>query len=284
MAALEVPLVATDGGKVVADLILVNDAAAHMILCESKSGANIEVDQAKRYARVLPKTVVQGASITLPGTAEPSVETLYLGLEVHSERLALSLTSADVDYPLLTVAEKAISLTRREHASSLLQSALPERGVELLAPPVSYIPFDHDDLVEVFVSPVRAQLIKMQAAGEPSISCHSLTERTCAHFLLYGVAARAQLIKKVTSAARQIATEFPSTYQYHQAPGGGEGVIHILRTPEAHDARGRTQAYQALARPHTPRRRRAVDPNQLDLLQELEGVDESGDDDMEERP
>ncbi|MFJ4901441.1 hypothetical protein [Streptomyces sp. NPDC088727] len=280
---LEVPLRCGDGGKVVADAILVHDAAAHLVVCESKSGNNIEVEQALRYSEVTAQTVVHAVSLTMPHALEPSVEVLYLGLEAHSERLALSLKSADVAYPLLAVGKSSIKLARSEGASRHLRAALPSAGIDLTAPPLVYIPFDHDSDVEEFVDPVRARLVQAVTLGETEISIRVLSERSCPSFLMYGQAARSQLIKKVQRAARQITTEHPGTYAYAEAPGGGEGYIRILRTPEAYDARGRTQAYQALSR-QSPRRHLKIDPNQLDLLQELTGTDDSGSDNVEERP
>lgn len=280
---LEVPLRSGDGGKVVADVVLVHDATAHLVVCEAKSGNNIEVEQARRYSQVTAQTVVHAVSLTLSRAVEPSVEVLYLGLEAYSERLALSLKSAEVPYPLLTVGKASIRLARPEGASRHLRAALPGLGVELTAPPLTYIPFDHDSDVEEFINPVRARLVRAIAIGETEISIRVLAERSCPSFLMYGPAARGQLTKKVQRAARQIAAEHPGTYAYAEAPGGGEGYIRILRTPEAYDARGRTQAYQALSR-QSPRRPPKVDPNQLDLLQELTGTDDSGGDNVEERP
>ncbi|MFJ2476353.1 hypothetical protein ACIOWI_25810 [Streptomyces sp. NPDC087659] len=280
---LEVPLRCGDGGKVVADAVLVHDAAAHLVICEAKSGNNIEVEQAHRYSKITPQTVVHAVSLTLPRAVEPSIEVLYLGLDAYSDRMTLSLESAEVPYPLLSVADKSIKLLRADGASTHLRNALPGTGVDLIAPPVTYIPFDHDSEVDDFINPVRAHLVRATASGETEISIRALTERSCPYFLSYGQAARAQFIKKVQRAARQIAAELPATYAYAEAPGGGEGYIRILRTPEAFDARGRTQAYQALAR-QQPRRQPRVDPNQLDLLQELADSDDSGSDNVEERP
>ncbi|MER7069270.1 hypothetical protein ABT357_26995 [Streptomyces albidoflavus] len=280
---LEVPLRCGGGGKVVADVVLVHEASAHLVVCESKSGSNIEVDQALRYSDITAQTVVHAVSLTLPHAVRPSVEVLYLGLEAHSERLALSLKSAEVPYPLLSVGKASVRLTRAEGASHQLRDAFSGPSTDLIAPPAAYIPFDHDSEVHEFVTPVRARLVQAMALGETDVSIRVLAERSCPNFLMYGQAARGQLTKKVQRAARQIATEHPGTYAYAEAPGGGEGYIRILRTPESYDARGRTQAYQALSR-QSPRRRPAVDPNQLDLLQELTGTDDSEGDNVKERP
>ncbi|MER5293492.1 hypothetical protein ABT382_15610 [Streptomyces pharetrae] len=281
--ALEVPLSTGANTSVVPDVVLFHDVAAHIVLCEAKSGANVEVDQARRYNAVTPQRVIQATSINLPHAVQPSMEVLYLGLEEHAERLALSLDSAGVDYPLVAVSDKLIRLVAPERASEYLKTSLPG-GVELLAPPITYIPYDHESDDGEFLNPVRSQLVKAAALGERSVTVRRLAEDCCRYFPFYGKAARGQLLRKVTAAARQIARDSPDTFQCSLGPGKEDTIVRILRTPEAFDARGRTQAYQALSRRSRSRQRLQPDPNQLDLLQELGDGDDSEDDEAEERP
>ncbi|WP_405796709.1 hypothetical protein [Streptomyces longwoodensis] len=284
VVALEVPLSTGGNNSVVPDVVLFHDDAAHIVLCEGKSGANVEVDQARRYNAVTPQRVIQATSINLPHAVKPSLEVLYLGLEEHAERLSLSLESAGVEYPLLAVSDKAVRLVDPERASDRLKASLSGRGVELLAPPATYIPYDHESDVSEFLSPVRSQLVRVAALGESSVTVRRLAEDCCKYYAFYGRAARRQLLQKVTTAARRIARDYPDTFQCSLGPGKDDTIVRILRTPEAFDARGRTQAYQALSRRSRPRQRLQPDPNQLDLLHELGDGDDSEDDEAEERP
>lgn len=285
VAALEVPLACEDGGKVTADAVLMNDGAGHIVLCESKSGNNIKVEQAVRYGKISPATVVQAASITVPRTAALTVEVLYVGLHDHADRMVKSLESANLPYPLLAADGEVISLLRAEGASALLRAAMPEEPLALEAPPIVYIQLDHESEDSAFVNPVRSFLVQAAARREPTASVRVMAERVCPYFLSYGRAARGALLKKVQRAARLVVSEHPGTYAFSMEPGGGEGLITIRRTPEDFDARGRTQAYQALSRvTQTRSRRPQTDPNQLDLLQELADDGDSVDDDQEERP
>jgi hypothetical protein len=284
VVALEIPLSTGSNTSVVPDVVLFHDAAAHIVLCEAKSGANVEVDQARRYNAVTPQRVIQATSINLPHAVTPSMEVLYLGLEEHAERLSLSLDSAEVEYPLITVSDKLIRLVAPERASDHLKASLPRSGVELIAPPITYIPYDHESSDGEFLNPVRSQLVKAAALGESSVTVRRLAEDCCRYYAFYGRAARGQLLRKVTTAARQIARDSPDTFQCTLSPGKDDTIVRILRTPEAFDARGRTQAYQALSRRSRSRRRLQPDPNQLDLLQELGDGGDSEDDEAEERP
>ncbi|GAB2961360.1 hypothetical protein GCM10027075_71350 [Streptomyces heilongjiangensis] len=211
------------------------------------------------------------------------MEVLYLGLDEHAERLALSLSAAEVAYPLLTTSDKMIKLLRPDQASDHLVASLQADGVDLIAPPTTYISYDHESDDDEFDNPVRRELVKAAALGDSAVTVRRIAEGCCRYFAFYGGAARRQLLRKVGGAARRIAQEHPETYQCSLGPGGDDTIVHILRTPEDFDARGRTQAYQALSRRSRSRRPR-TDPNQLDLLQELGDGDDSEDDEAEERP
>ncbi|MGW2832099.1 hypothetical protein [Streptomyces sp. NPDC001286] len=285
VAALEVPLACDDGGKVTADVVLMNDSAGHIVLCESKSGNNIKVEQAVRYGKISATSVVQAASITVPRTAALTVEVLYVGLHDHAERMMKSLESAEVPYPLLVADDEVVTLLRMEMASEVLREAMPPGPLPLEAPPIAYIELDHESDDSVFVNPVRSYLVQAATHRETTVSVRVMTERVCPYYLSYGKAARGALVKKVQRAARLVVGEHPGTYRYTTEPGGGEGFITILRTPEDYDARGRTQAYQALSRVSQTRSKRSqVDPNQLDLLHELADDGDSEVDDQEETP
>ncbi|MEV2193510.1 hypothetical protein AB0I02_21350 [Streptomyces phaeochromogenes] len=284
VVALEVPLSCGASSSVVADAVLFHDALAHLVICEAKSGANVELDQARRYGRLTAQTVVRATSINLSRAAEPSMEVVYLGLEEHAERLSLSLTNAEVPYPLLTVSDKVVKLVRAAQASGHLRAALASEGVDLVAPPTTYVAYDHESDDAEFVSPVRTQLVKAAALGDKMVTVRRVAEGCCPHFAVYGKAARSQLLKKVARAARQIAREDSESYLCTVGPGGDDVIVYIRRSPEDFEARGRTQAYQALSRRSRSRQGPQTDPNQLDLLQELGDGDDSEDDEAEERP
>ncbi len=85
-------------------------------------------------------------------------------------------------------------------------------------------------------------------------------------------------MKKVGQAVRAIADAEPDTFAYQSATGSHEALVRVLRTPEDNDPRGRTQAWQANGRPRHTQRRHEPDPNQMDLLRELEVTDDVGGD------
>lgn len=109
------------------------------------------------------------------------------------------------------------------------------------------------------------------------VTVTTLTETIARHFGLYAHKAQLDLRGRVASAVDRVVATAPERFAHDRRTGSRpEGLVRFLKTPEDLDPRGRTQAYQALGR--SGRSRRTADPNQLDLLRELE----VGDDDEED--
>jgi hypothetical protein len=271
LVGLEVPVVG-QAGRVTVDALLFHEVAAHLVLCELKSGANAEEGQARRYAAIDPGAVVQAAHVTLPRRLQPSVEILYVCPSGHVERIRQSLTAANVTVPVLGVHEDKITLELSDAASEPLHRPFQGGPVRLIGPVLRLVPFDHDSPVEVILPHVRAELVALLAQRVPQVTMAALAERAAPYLGLYGRAARNRLVRRVGEVVRQLASAEPSTFAYEAPTANREGLVRFLRTPEDYDPRGRTAAYQALARRRDTRRRRAtaVDPNQLDLLAELD--------------
>jgi hypothetical protein len=280
LAGLEVPVLGADGAVKV-DAILFQDASVHLVLAETKSGANVEPDQARRYAALDASAVVQAGHVTLPRRVAPTAEVLYMCLGEHVSRIRQGLQAAGVTFPVMAVHDNKITLEAVDGISDQMRSAFSQGPVALLGPPIRIITFDHDSPVEVLEPFVKAELVVALTHRVPYVTISGLTERTTPYFGLYGRAARNRLTRQVDEAARRIAKADSGTFAYEAGTANREAMVRVLRTPEDNDTRGRTQAYQALARTgDTRRRRRRVsDPNQLDLFQELDEADDGDEDD-----
>jgi hypothetical protein len=172
---------------------------------------------------------------------------------------------------LISVDSRRITLVRSEFASASLKSGFPGDSVELLAPPPAIITIDHDSHVNDFVKKARPYLVRAAARRIEEVSIPRICEDIFFPvYRRYQTSVRNLIAKRFQSAFRQLAAEDPETYRYENVPGGGpDGVVRLLRKPEEFDNRGRTAAYQSLARVSKRRRPKPVDPNQLDLLIEL---------------
>ncbi len=284
LVGLEIPVV-SPSGSVVIDAVLFHENTNHLVQCESKAGANVEDRQAHAYAAVTAKDVVQAAYVDLKTRVEPTLETLYVCLAEHVGRIRQGVRAIGLALPILAIGQNRIELHDSENASQRLSGALAS-GIELDAPPARIIPFDHDTPDDVIKGYVLSTLVSMMASRVGHVSLTGLTEQTAKHYPLYGHRTQQKLRSKVEAAVRDIASGQPDNFSYEGRTGRRqEGLVRILRTPEDFDLRGRTQAYQAIGRQGRPPRRRRplVDPNQLDLLGELDAAD-TGEEDSVDAP
>jgi hypothetical protein len=282
LVGLEIPVISPSGGVVI-DAVFFHEDTNHLVQCEAKAGANVEERQARAYAAVTAKDVVQAAYVDLKTRVEPTLETLYVCLVEHVERIKQGLQAANLAFPVLAIGRSRIELYDSENASRLLSDGFAS-GLRLSAPPTRIIPFDHDTSVDVIKGHVLPTLVSMMASRVGHVSLTSLTEQTAKHYPLCGHREQQRLRIKVEAAVRAIVDDQPDKFAYEGRTGRRqEGLIRFLRTPEDFDLRGRTQAYQAIGRQGRPsgRRRSRVDPNQLDLLGELDAADTGEEDSLD---
>jgi hypothetical protein len=278
LAGLEVP-VTVGAGKVVIDVLLFHPERSILLACEAKSGSNIETSQARRYEALDASDVVLAANITLSKPVQPSVVPIYACLCDNIARIRQGLRVAELSFPIIGVCREHISFDLPEDAHDTLRRALPARSLRLDGPPVHVIEFDQDSPVSALLPAVRAQLVTALASKRERVSTPWLAEQTARYLAFYARAARQKLVRTIGEAARLIAESDAATFEYHGPTANDAGYVRLLKTPEDNDPRGRTQAYQALARSSQPRRKktRPHDPDQLDLLRELMQADDEED-------
>jgi hypothetical protein len=280
IAALEVPVGVGDA-RVVIDVLLAQDRIGLLLACEAKSGANVDEEQAAKYAVLDPQAVVLAGSVDLPDGVRPSVAVLYVCQEQHADRILLGLSRAGVAFPVLAVEQNEVQLLNTAYAPESLAAVLGPGATPMPAGIPRVVPCDHDSPVSVVRTQVRAVLVAHLSRRTAQVAAEVVAAETLTLLPIYGQAARNRFSRTVGEALRLIAAAEPDAFEYHRATGNREALVRFLRTPEDHDPRGRTQAYQALARQRSTRRRPAEqDPAQLDLLQELESSDNVASDDQ----
>ncbi|MEV5555814.1 hypothetical protein AB0L44_19335 [Nonomuraea wenchangensis] len=284
LVALEVPVMTTSG-KVMIDAVLYSNVTNRLIACESKSGANIEREQAERYAALAVNNVVLGARVDMRGRASPSLDVLYVCQEQHVERITLGLGEIDLNVGVLAAGRTKIELHNADYACDALREAFAS-PLLLKAPPPRYIPFDHESPVPEVVPPVRAALVRSLARRLPQISLTSLAEECAPHYALYAPQPQGQLRKRVEEAARQVCNESPDTFELVPRGNNRDGMVRILDHPEDRDRRGRTMVYKKLARRSggagTPHPSPYEQPDLLELLEQADESDRETTEDQEE--
>jgi hypothetical protein len=282
--AAEVPVNVPDG-RVVIDLVLFHPSSGRLLVIECKSGANIEEDQAAKLIQLTPELVVDAASVTVSSEAPLSVTVAYACLAEHETRIRLGLETAGIPVPVLAVTTDQVTLMNRAHAPVELADALPE-PVRFTHPIAARIPFDHDSPPEAIKPAVQAEIVAAMAQDLPSISITTLAEQVMPHLPMYARAAQQRFFRKVREVARGAAdTDESGRLRFEPDSSSHAARVVIAASPERHDRRGRTQAYQALFTDRKPPRRRAPGevPGQADLFAELDAAEQGMDEDEAER-
>jgi hypothetical protein len=275
LAGIEVP-VGVDDRTVVFDAIAFRQSQNRVLGVEAKSGRNVETDQAQRYQSVQVDDVVRAASINVQQEGSRSLQTLYVCLADHLERILVGLQNAGVDFPIVAVDNDAIRHGGGRFDDLDVQQVFDSPQVFVGTPP-RYVAVDLESTDEEIDSLVLATLVEELSHARRVIETPVLTARAITHLPLYGTAARNQLERRVDQAAKRIASTDPDSFLYLPATATRHAsAVEFVRSPEGLDPRGRTQSYQAVARAATgrPRRRHQLAGQQSidELLAELEKV------------
>ncbi len=280
VAGLEVP-VTTVRGKTVIDLVLFDPESSLLVACEAKSGRNVEKDQAEKYASLDATAVVQASQVTLTRRVRPRVIACYACMAQHLTTVRYGLNTLGLKFPIVAVDGRNIVFDCPDAQPEPLNEVFETGELALSGPLPRLIAFDHESSVELIEPYIKAQLVVALSHSRQQVTVRVLAEQAAPHFALYGHKARNQLVKRASQAARHIAATESTYFEYVQGGGNNDDLVRLLRTPEDNDPRGRTQAYQALGRGRQVRKRSPkVDPNQLDLLREVEQVDDEGVDEL----
>ncbi len=295
LQALEFPVPAGDS-RVVADVVAWSPTDAHFALGEAKSGANVEEDQARRYASVQTNTLVQMTGVTLTQPAPAGAQVVYAVLAEQVDRVLLGLSRAGVSFPVLVVGDDSVWHTGAalDHVALAQQFADP---MPISGPPPGIITIDTESSDDDFDRAVQASLGTMLASHLPAISVPALAEDALPYLAVYPNGYRSQLVRKVEAAARRAAEAAPETFTFLPRTGTSDSAsVRVLDSPEGLDPRGRTQRYQALAARFTSPNRRHPAPaggDQLSLfgqddlerqLAELDLVEDNGAEEVEDGP
>jgi hypothetical protein len=277
LEGLEVPVTGASG-KVVIDVLLFNRERSVLLACEAKSGANVEGPQAAKYRTLDARDVVLAGNVTLSNPVQPTVIPVYACLCEHIARIRRGLNEVELACPIVGVCPDHILFDLPDGSPDVVRETFTIPLLSLVGPPPRLMEFDHETPADAITSAVRAQLVRALALRRQQVSVRWLAEEVAPHLTFYARAAQQKLVKTIGEAARMIAQSDASTFEYYgpKPNDAGGGFVRLLKTPEDNDPRGRTQAYQALARSSQVRRKRTRqhDPDQLDLLQELAQADD----------
>ena len=178
------------------ELILASIPTRHTILCEWKSGPNLDPKQLGRYCRVTADDLRERAF--LPAPAVEAHDATVVGAEEHAERLLLGIDKASCDLPLLLVTAGAITLRRGHFARQQVTDVFrPGMKVDMTTSPMAFVPFDRESPDWVIAHHCFGQIVSYMAGGESEVLLGRLVADVCPVWSKIGGRSRSELEERI---------------------------------------------------------------------------------------
>ncbi len=262
---LEFPIGVDEDERVVPDVVGFKRASSRFVLHEAKSGNNIEEDQAHRYKKVAPATLVRVLSVTVSSGDPLRVQTSYVCLRHAEKRILMGLRAINMEAPVLSFDTADVRAVGAPFDDPDLRSAF-STSLAVPGPPPAIITLDADSPPDTFDQAVFPTLAAAAAREQTSITVAALAEESIGHYAIYPGQYKRRLRRCVADAARRAAEADPQRWEFRPRTGNDdEGLVRILASPELADPRGRTQQYQSMRHrleAGRPRRQRPENPDQ----------------------
>ena len=158
LESIELSFNKLNGKTIHADVCLINPKLNNFILLECKDGG-LEIDQAKRYATLDQKDIINACVSPLSGNF--THEVVYLGCENKGDKLIDAIKYNSFNFPILISDEDKIKLTHNDFDCQILQQIFTKNGGVDLPNPFStfFYPFGADDSNAYILSCISNVLI-----------------------------------------------------------------------------------------------------------------------------
>jgi hypothetical protein len=242
LLGLEWP-VTTTAGLVVVDGLGLDDTRAAVLASESKSGHNVELEQARKYGAMTATEVARQLTTAASAT---SVQPVFVCIGGAEDRIRLGLEAAGLDAPIIVIGERRAHV---DHASGgglvgLWDVQLPP------GPPPRLIPVDSDSPETEFQELLLPAVVAAARRNLGVVAVGDLLDGAMPYWKTMGRSARERIRKKAVSALKTLAAGECKGF-FAVEKGGSEidgSVVRILKSPGSFDPRGETQGWQGLQR------------------------------------
>lgn len=173
---VEYPFTCHTGETVVPDLIVTSAMQNNCILFESKSGNNIENEQAKRYMKVKPEDVVSKLHVDTREGKEPDVDITYICFSESSSNIVEQLNNLSAEFPVLEMSIDTIKLVNNSFSVSQLNEDL-SKGLPINRNkiPMGYFPFDDKSSNSQIAPFVVRTLVAFARQNKPQFTSEEIT-------------------------------------------------------------------------------------------------------------
>jgi hypothetical protein len=215
-----------------------------ILLCEAKSGRNIDEDQARKYLVTTLEDLRRVGAVATPLRGkEAAVWTLFVGIEEERLSLERGLTELGVIGPLLTIGRDRVRLSGTSEVPGL--DGFDEHHTGGMPPARFRIDHQSDELeiAEVLVPIIAAA----QARRVEFLALEEICAGALPEWALLPDGARGDFRRRVGDVLARLANgPQKRDFRYEPRTGHSDGRVDILATPADRDPRGMTQAWQAV--------------------------------------
>jgi len=198
---IEYPFTCHTGETVVPDLVIISDIQNNCILFESKSGNNIENDQAERYMKVQPDDVVTKLHVDTKGGEKPSIDITYLCFSESTLNILQQLNNLNAKFPVLEMSTDSIRLVNNSFTVDKLNEDLSEGiTIDRNKIPMGYFPFDEESSNSEIAPYVVRTLVAFSRQNKPHFTNEEMTRDIIGSLWeQFGDQKKGNLIRKVSS-------------------------------------------------------------------------------------
>jgi hypothetical protein len=230
---------------VVVDGISVRDVEPRVAMAtECKSGANVDVDQAKSYGAMTCTDVARFVGLPFDHNSA-TLQPLYACLTESRDRVRLGLDKAGLDAPLLVIGDAHVRLEAAAgHQIAAFNEVIP------VGQPPRYVVVDALSDDQEFLEVLLPELMATVSRGDEFVSLDTLLRAAVPYWDVFGADARKQLRARARDAL-VIAFEknFVNDFRFEATgPKLDREVVRVLARPGEFDPRGQTQGWQRLRR------------------------------------
>lgn len=243
---LEVTLT-TRAGDTRADAVIYRQAPDLVLVCECKSGTNIDEDQARRYAAATADGLRRTDAVPplLRQSADVDVQPMFVGTEEHRAALERALRELAIDAPLLTVGSHRVRLSDSSGVNGLDDFDEVHSG----GLPPSRVSVDHQSPDSELREVLLPQVVAAMARDEDFLAIESVCAAVLPEWPILAPGPRGEFIKRAEGVVRGLAmSELRGRIRLEPGPRGGRSRIAVISTPASNRPQGRTQAWQAQQR------------------------------------
>jgi hypothetical protein len=239
--------VQSSAGLVVADAVIYRENPELVLLCEGKSGRNMEQLQAERYAAADAAALRRGGALPVGLTNEAAVCPVFVVMNEVRAEVEAALQGLNITAPVLSIDRGFARLDGP--CPNGLEPFLREVPAGPKRWPPARIRVDHQSPLEELVELLAQQIVAAQAQRLPVLDLAEAGSRIYRVWPALSQSGRRDFVRRLRECAWHLAKG--SMKDVIRVDPGSNNVapkIIIERTPADLDTRGTPQAWQGQAR------------------------------------